>query len=254
MVPQTDVPPVSFGLGRALSGLSSSAVTELLAKTQTVIVPFGAVEQHGPALPTGTDAMIAQAISAAVSEKTGAPYAEAIPLGLSAFHMAFAGTISLSVETYSGLVRDVLKSLVEHGFRRQLIVNAHFENSGVIRAVAEELAHSSNDLAIMVCDFWDMPSAKAVAERCFNEPGGHADAADAALMLYIRRELVSEELFTKEWPQINSIVSPDLIGTYVTSSGVIGSDQRTASAARGQEYFSAIVDDMCERIDHLSRL
>lgn len=241
-------------IGYPLSAMGSSEVRDYLSLQRIVLVPFGATEQHGPALPVGSDTFIAEAIAAATSDRTGFTYAPTVPYGLSAFHMAFPGTISLSVQTYGGLVKDTLGSLRHHGFTRQVLVNAHFENSGVLRAIAEELASSSEDLIISICDFWDLPTARTVANLRFKEPGGHADAADAALILHLAGSTVRPGEFTEEWPNVNAVVSPDLVPSLITKSGVINSDQRSASNEAGAEYFDAIVTDVSARATSLSIL
>src|SRR6185437_16366006 len=47
------------------------------------LVPVGAIEQHGPHLPTGTDAIVAGSLCAAVGERTGSLVLPAIALGVS---------------------------------------------------------------------------------------------------------------------------------------------------------------------------
>ena len=42
--------------------------------------------------------------------------------------MAYPGTVSLQLKTYLSLVRDVLDSIVAHGFKRIRIVDGHGGN------------------------------------------------------------------------------------------------------------------------------
>ena len=233
---------------------SSAAVRHYLETKRTIIVPFGATEQHGPGLPVGTDAAIARALGDAVSAQTGVLVAPTLPVGVSAFHIRYSGTISLRPETYIPLTKDILWGLVQQGFTRLFLINAHFENSGILRATAEQLLAELTNTVMMLRDFWDMPNAKQIAARYFEEPGGHADAADAALMLKIAFEDVQPELFTEEWPKVNAMVSPDLHAAFLTTSGVIGSNQKRASTLAGIEYFEAIVGDMVRDVETLKAL
>jgi creatinine amidohydrolase len=63
-----------------------------------VVVPFGAVEQHGPHLPLDTDAVLADQLGALLAERLGGLCAPTMRLGCSQHHLAFAGTLSLRAE------------------------------------------------------------------------------------------------------------------------------------------------------------
>jgi creatinine amidohydrolase len=233
---------------------TSEDVRRYLQIQNVVIAPFGSYEQHGAALPVSTDAMIAEALGDALSARTGILVTPTVSLGLSAFHSQYPGTLSLRPDTYVSLVRDILSALIAQGFTRLFLINAHFENSGVIRAVAEQLVCDARDTVIVLRDFWNLPSAKQVAGQMFEEPGGHADAADASLMLKISPEYVRVTEFAADWPQVEAMVSPDLRTKYITSTGIIGSDQTKASARAGAAYFDAIVSDMVRDVDALRAL
>lgn len=237
-----------------LRDFSSVQVRSYLNAQRTIIVPFGSFEQHGAALPVGTDATIAEALGDALSARGHTLVAPTLSVGASAFHSRYPGTISIKPETYIALVRDFLNALVQQGFTRLFLVNAHFENSGLIRGAAEQLLAEGQDTAIMLTEFWNLPTAKQVATRVFDEPGGHADAADAALMLKISPAHVHVEKFVDEWPKVQAMVSPDLHERFITKTGVIGSDQTKASASAGEEYFEAIIGDMLTQLATLQEI
>src|SRR5687768_5392698 len=84
---------------------------------RTVIIPSGAVEQHGPHLPLLTDSASASALALKLARRLGdALVAPTIWMGRSDHHMGFPGTITLSPETFQGLYRDSCVSLAQHGF------------------------------------------------------------------------------------------------------------------------------------------
>lgn len=104
-----------------------------------VIIPMGSVEQHGVHLPLGTDVLVALEISRRVAEKTGSIVAPALWVGFSKEHMAFKGTLTLESETLLRVVRDVVKSLASHGFRKIVVINAHGGNDAALRLAVSEL-------------------------------------------------------------------------------------------------------------------
>src|SRR5438093_5503394 len=98
---------------------------DALDRDRTVLLlPTGAIEQHGPHLPVDTDIHDAYELSvrAAAASSVRALILPPVWWGMSPHHMGYPGTISLSLETYSALIRDICAAVSRHGFRRVLIV------------------------------------------------------------------------------------------------------------------------------------
>ena len=93
-----------------------------------VLLPLGAVEQHGPHLPLLVDWLGSEEVARRVAPHLRrAGYrpvlAPAIPYGVSALAERWSGTVSLSVDTLRRLVVEVIRSLARHGFRRFVLAN-----------------------------------------------------------------------------------------------------------------------------------
>src|SRR5699024_9786514 len=87
------------------------------ARGSLVVVPVGAVEQHGPHLPLSTDIWIASRVATEAVRQVEAAYvAEPLPIGCSSHHRSFPGSISLTVETFQRTITDIALCLVEDGF------------------------------------------------------------------------------------------------------------------------------------------
>ncbi len=95
------------------------------ASRETVIVPVGSTEQHGPHLPVGTDTMVANAVASAAAAEAGVLVAPPLWFGWSPHHMVLPGTITIRPEVLVELVSDVVGSLHHHGFRRFVLLNGH---------------------------------------------------------------------------------------------------------------------------------
>src|ERR671922_2331434 len=75
-----------------LAEMTSAQVRAQLGRGRsTVIVPFGAVEQHGPHLPLDTDAVLADRLGPLLADRLGGLCAPTMRLGCSEHHLAFAG-------------------------------------------------------------------------------------------------------------------------------------------------------------------
>jgi len=106
-----------------------------------IILPLGAVEQHGPHLPLLVDWLGAEELARHVAphlERAGyrAILAPALPYGASPLALTWPGTVSLSRATLRRVIVDVVRSLARHGFRRFVLAN-YQADPGQLQAMAE---------------------------------------------------------------------------------------------------------------------
>jgi creatinine amidohydrolase len=119
------------------------------------LVPVGAIEQHGPHLPTGTDTIVANAICDAAAQLCGAVVLPAIAIGCSYGHgTVLPGTLSLSPELLAALVRQYAEWAAASGLTRLLFVNAHFGNTAALATATDHLRLFRPDLRSGVIDWW----------------------------------------------------------------------------------------------------
>ncbi|HJN15021.1 MAG TPA: creatininase family protein, partial [Armatimonadota bacterium] len=95
---------------------------------EIVIIPIGAVEQHGPHLPLGTDWYAADRVAAQVGEQLNAYVLPALPISNSQEHLDFRGSVSLRPQTLALVLEDIILSLAHQGFGKFVIVNSHGGN------------------------------------------------------------------------------------------------------------------------------
>ena len=101
-----------------------------------VFLPVGALEQHGPHLPLGTDALLSAAMAAQAAAAVGGIVAPALSYGYKSQIKCgggqhFCGTTSLDAATLIGQVRDTVREFHRHGVQRLVVVNGHYEKSVV---------------------------------------------------------------------------------------------------------------------------
>ena len=118
---------------------------EQVDKEETIVlIPVGALEQHGNQAPLGTDDIIAEAmveyLGKALEEAGEADFPilafPVIPVGLSTEHKNFCGSITLKPDTYYHLLYDISESLYRHGFRKIAFLVCHGGNLPVIQILA----------------------------------------------------------------------------------------------------------------------
>lgn len=171
---------------RYLMDLTRPEVEAQLARSPLVLLPAGSVEQHGPHLPTGTDTFAAQIIAHAVAERMDGLVLPGGPLGVTPMHAPFAGTITLTPDTYMRLVTETCASMARHGARRLLIINWHEGNSAPL-AIAAEALHREHGLSVVTCH------ACYVAADLYGPSSGgltHGGEIEALAVLAYRPDLV----------------------------------------------------------------
>jgi creatinine amidohydrolase len=184
-----------------------------------VLLPVGALEQHGAHLPVGTDALTVEAVCLRAAERAEDDVLVAPPLayGFSPHHVRFGATVSLSLETFVALVREVVAALREWA-PRVVVVNGHGGNRGPLTALALETG-------VEVASWWEL-----VGDRLRDGGSvGHAGDTETSVMLALAPELVGEPAAGFELPADRDLFVVDL-----GESGVIG-DPHAASAAAGAE-------------------
>ena len=98
---------------------------------KVVVVPIGSMEQHGHHLPLLTDSLIGGEVVKRAEAILGeeALFLPMLWIGASDHHRAFPGTVSLSIATYTLVVKDLLDSLIGAGYRRIFVLNSHAGNA-----------------------------------------------------------------------------------------------------------------------------
>ena len=80
--------------------------------------------------------------------------------GITPYFRAFPGTITLRVETYISILRDILDTMAEQGFGRILIVNGHGGNTPAQGFIGEWMADHPG-VRIKFHNWWNAPKVWA---------------------------------------------------------------------------------------------
>ncbi len=89
----------------------------ILKKVDTVILPVGSTEQHGPHCPLGTDHMTADAVANMVGDRVKLPVLPVVPVGVSSHHRQFPGTLWAPPSVFREYVKAIILSASSHGPR-----------------------------------------------------------------------------------------------------------------------------------------
>jgi creatinine amidohydrolase len=132
-----------------LPHLTWPEVKEYLNQSDVAIMPIGSIEQHGPALPLGTDSLLAYNVAREAARWANVICVPSTWVGLSAHHMMFAGSLTLSQDTFIKVIVEVASGLAQHGFRKIVLYNGHGGNEVAMSYAADLITNNTPAQALL---------------------------------------------------------------------------------------------------------
>lgn len=212
-----------------------------------VIIPIGAIEQHGTHLPLGTDALCATAYAEAVSTLNGALVAPTLSYGYRSIPRSgggeeFPGTTGLSAQTITATVEELLEQFSKDGARSICVLSGHFENRIPIHEAAFRFTSRVGDTRIMSM-LWGQDLPLSTLEELY--PSGqafpgfeleHAAFLETSVMLHLYPRFVQERRSVQEIARFPPYdLYPAALGAIPESGSLAPS--MGASAAAGKRLF-----------------
>lgn len=238
---------------------TAAAIAEAARANALVIVPLGCTEQHAAHLPVDTDTWQVEYFAREGARKAAARGVRALvlpplPFGPASEHDGLPGTISLSNELYVTLIKQIIRSVIDGGFRRVLVIRGcggHWAVPGALWDVKAEARRAGRDLTLRmigVADDWG-----TLQERHFpGTDGGHAAVTETALCLAVRPALVRPD--ERRAPTLRGGLreryrdgAEVFLFDELTDTGALG-DPSPATAEGGAAIWAASTDALAERL------
>ncbi|WP_026640011.1 creatininase [Bordetella petrii] len=238
------------------------AFGQAVTRQPIVIVPCGAIEQHGPHLPLGVDAMLSEAIALDVARQLGGLVMPPLSYGYKSMPKSgggprFPGTTNLDGHTYMSLVGDLLREMHRHGVRRLCFLNGHFENQwflteGIDLAMRDPSMGAKGMRTVRI-EYWDVldpPIIDSIFPEGLNIQFEHAAAMETSLMLHYFPQYVLADRIPSEptypFPPYDVFPADPAWGPV---SGSL-SPAQGASAEKGRRLARAITDGVAKALRH----
>ena len=245
--------------------MTNLEVIAFLERHQTVIIPTGAVEQHGPHGPLLTDVLIPTEIARRVAPRIGALVAPPINYALSYPHVGFPGMMHIRIPTFMALVEDLCVSFAASGFKRIVFLNGHYDNTYAIAyACANAQERLAKGIQAFPINYWDALTEAEIAEFSGLKNGLHANLAETSAVLRINPDLVDMERANAEFPPFPEYTIPTgAVHTaffftnpgsvhWATKSGTWG-DARQSTPEAGERYLEAGVRSVLALLDNIAK-
>jgi creatinine amidohydrolase len=181
-------------VSRSFGELTFPEISRWLKETSILCLPIGAIEQHGAHLPLNTDAVIAEELARRMVAHWGAEFdlwlLPTVSISLSREHDWAPGTLSLTIESFVALLKDLAREIVRAvPARNMVIVNGHGGNRGILDNLIHEL-HSPVGLNVCVIHPFDLSKAATHIAS----PDVHGGKNETSVMLALAPHLVRRDL------------------------------------------------------------
>jgi creatinine amidohydrolase len=213
-----------------------------------VVIPVGAIEQHGPHLPLGTDWIIAESMGRALAQELNAYLLPALPVSNSQEHLSFKGSVSIRPTTLALMLEDICLSLRHQGFRKIVIASSHGGN-WIIKPWIRDFNFRYPDMMV-IHSSGSMPGdSKSIPVEI------HSGQGETSAMLAIRPDLVKEGAadFTPslgreylDYTDFRKLSPTGVWGKPSKADGEAGKDRAADWVKRSAEYVRATFKELAE--------
>ena len=186
-----------------MSEMSVMDVKKYLETNQTIVFPYGIVEQHGYHLPLSTDIHNAEMLSDIIAEGLGCMVAPTLNYCFSGGMLP--GPINVKPNHFSAFVVDIIESLTVQGFRNVIIVPGHggsesLENLRESLRIAKWMNPLLRDTTVLLISFEDY--SPLAYKAVFEDHDFHSGKVETSMMLAYRPDLVHMENLTMDPPDV----------------------------------------------------
>jgi len=171
-------------------------------ETDTAILPFGSLEQHGAHLPLSTDCITTEAFANRMAEALGAYQIPTIPISTCREHMGKMGSVWMNPDTFYHMVLDICHCLLEQGFKKVVIIQGHGGIFMLTPAVRQLNATLNPDLKVACVNYYDYLDIYQEAGIVESDVCLHADELETSVVMHLRKELVYEDRIVDHKPDV----------------------------------------------------
>lgn len=210
-----------------------------LRLTRTVLMPFGATEQHGSHLPLNTDTLQAFDVGRKLAQRRSIFVAPAIPYGVCRSTGEHPGTISITTATLRALAMDLVSSLYRQGLRNFVLLTGHAggTHGSTLIDAGEELLQRFADIRVAVVTEHQLAvrEGRGIIET---PDDAHAGEIETSRIMHSHPHLV-KGVGTREYPNFPwGILVRDKQACW---PGGVWGDPSKATAQKGARLEAAVV-------------
>lgn len=227
----------------ALDELPWTEIQQHIERDRRLIFPVGALEQHGPHLPLGTNVIIAQRVAREISHRLGILRAPAFSYGVTVGGGPFAGRAGVTRKTLHRAVNELVEMWDDDGFAHYFFISAHRAEPHLEALLMTPDGPSRKS----VYDLYQIDVSDITSTDPEFEQGGELETS---LMLHLAPELVRSKAavdFLPEGGALRKYTRRRAPTPPLRSGGVLGAPT-LATAEKGEAIFLRYAEMLAEAI------
>lgn len=223
-------------------------------KYDKAILAIGSCEAHGKHLAEGTDTIVSYRLSCMVADKLdGMLVLPPVTVGYSAHYDTFPFTMTLSYDTVTQVIYDMIESVIRNGINKIFLMNGHDGNIAPMEIASRKIKEKYPDARIASLPAWWVTAGDLLPPDTFEVWGGlgHAGEGESSIAYYLYPEWCEKDLA--------ECVIPDNLPEHIeikwdfaeiTNTAQTG-DATKATAEKGEKMTKALVDCVVDAIKKL---
>ena len=230
-----------------MMNLTASQFIEVKKKVNTVLLPIGMIETHGPHCSLGTDMWIPKEFVRRLDQEIGDKVlmAPEVAYGHSWALAPFEGTINISTEAFSQYVYEIGKEFQRNGLDQIILFNGHGGNIPSLSIVTEKLADLG--MKILTINWW-LDYREQILE--ITKGPGHGGEDETSLVLAIDEKLADPSIVGNHQVKFNGKIRFANMGKRLYKDGYLG-DAGSATAEKGEQLYQKMLELVIADIEDL---
>lgn len=249
-------------MSRRYEDLSGPAIAERIKPESILLLPIGAVEQHGPHLPLSVDHVIAHEMATAVTDECGEELdvwqLPTLSVSKSNEHAWSPGTLVLSADTLMRVLLDLARSVASTGVDRLVLLNGHGGNTTHFGTALREIRLETGMKTFLMHPSLP-PAYGGTSTETELGMGIHGGMNETSVFMHLRPDLVDlskaerkvpEAIASNKHVKFGGSTSFGWLSNDFDADGYIG-DPTGANAELGKELFSGAVSNLCDAMEEV---
>lgn len=227
---------------------------QAVKKMPACILPFGAIEAHGPHLTLDTDNGIVEEKCRRICEATGIIKMPLMPFGVVFSLYGYPGSLTISHDTMCILIKELISSLREKGFKIIFVHSHHGGNSGMVKQAVREGSVEYPDMKLVILS--ELSALRKAQDEYCTSPHedptrAHADELETSQALECCPERVFMDRAVTDYPEfpLDFSCSPYRWIEF-SKYGVMG-DACAGTKEKGEAFLKAELTPMIEKVKYV---
>ena len=217
------------------------------------ILAIGSCEAHGQHIAEGCDTLVAYKLSKQIADKVpGMLVLPPVTVGYSGHYDSFTFSLTLSYDTITQVIYDIVESVIRNGIKHIFLMNGHDGNIAPIEIASRKLKEVYPDVQIAASTQWWVTAGNLLPKDTFEVWGGlgHAGEGETSIAYYLFPDWCEPELAACVVPDLPDEVEIKWDFSELTDTAQTG-DATKGTAEKGKLMNDAIVEYMVKALKEL---